>query len=123
MESQLPRLDVRDVKYSRSAYQPLAELQVIGNERRIVLRTEIPGIDLYYTFDGSNPDTNYPRYNGPLTIPPGADQLRIAPYRRGERIGEQLNLTITEMEKRRELKLRRAEREGERILKESVPKQ
>lgn len=103
MEAQFRRFEARGVKFARSVYEPRAELRKVDGEHRIVLFTQVPQIDLYYTFDGSNPDPFYPKYTGPLSIPPGAKQLRVVAYRNGERAGAQLNVGIADLVTRWEL--------------------
>jgi hexosaminidase len=118
MEAQFPRFDASGVKYARSAYEPRAELQRFDGESRVVLSVETPGIDLYYTFDGSNPDPFYPKYREPLPIPTGADQLRVVAFRHGQPVGVQLNVTIANLMRRLEL---REKYEAERRQNQTQP--
>jgi hexosaminidase len=97
LEPQFARFDARQVKYSRSAYQPMARLEEVGGEPRIILATEIPGLDLFYSFDGSDPDPFYPRYEEPLRVQVGAEQLRVASYRGAIAIGGELKVNLTEL--------------------------
>ena len=52
----------------------------------------MPGLTIYYTFDGTNPDNFYPKYTGvPLDIPKGASQIRAIAYRHDRLVSKQIN--------------------------------
>ncbi|GAA4306522.1 beta-N-acetylhexosaminidase [Compostibacter hankyongensis] len=102
MESQFPRFDAAGVKYARSAYDPIISgVKDSGGKLQVKLATEIDGLDIYYTFDGTEPDNHYPEYKGqPLDIPEGASEIRVITYRDGKPIGRQINCPLSEVEKR-----------------------
>jgi hexosaminidase len=101
MESQFPRFDTARVKYARSAYNAVVKPAISNGVLSVKLSTEIKGLDIYYTFDNTNPDTFYPRYSGEaLTFPAGADKLNIVTYRNGQKIGDQFTVSKEELEKR-----------------------
>jgi len=95
------------VRYARSLYDagftakkdPGAE-----DSLSIELFTEIPGLDIYYSFDNSNPDNFYPKYTHPLTVPKDADMLKVITYRDGRPIGRQLDMPINELRRRAGIK-------------------
>ena len=67
---------------------------------KIAITTEMPGLTLYYTFDGTDPDNFYPEYSGtPLDIPKGASEIRVIAYRHGHVISRQINHSLEELEK------------------------
>ncbi|MHA4810038.1 beta-N-acetylhexosaminidase [Flavitalea flava] len=100
MEKSFVRFDSAKVNYALSAYDPIVSLSEENGVKRISIRTEIPGLALHYSFDNGNPDLFYPSYYTPLSLPPGATWIRVAAFRNGKQIGKQINLTITELEKR-----------------------
>ena len=102
MEAQLPRLDAEGVKYARSAYNAVfTPVKAADGSLRVNLSTEIKGLDIYYTFDNTNPDAWYPKYNGtPLSFPIGATYLNVITYRDGRPVGQQINITKEELTKR-----------------------
>ncbi len=57
-KAQFPRLDAAGIKYARSAYNviytPIRNKD--GRTYTVKISTEIKGLDIYYTFDGTNPD-------------------------------------------------------------------
>jgi hexosaminidase len=102
LEAQFPRLDAAGIKYARSAYNAIAT-PARDNKGVLTLRlsTEIKGLDIYYTFDNSDPDPFYPRYNGqPLTFPKGAAQITVVTYRTGKQVGDQFPIKKEDLEKR-----------------------
>jgi hexosaminidase len=65
------------------------------------MSTEVSGLDIYYTFDNTNPDAYYPKYDGtPLKFPLGATQLNVITYRDGHPIGAQVNIKKEELARR-----------------------
>lgn len=102
MEAHFVRLDTAHIKYARSAYNAVVKpVRNTTGDLGIQLSTEIKGLDIYYTFDNTNPDTYYPRYNGQtLTFPAGAAQLNVVTYRNGKQVGEQFTVTKDDLQKR-----------------------
>ncbi|MDR3713222.1 MAG: alpha-N-acetylglucosaminidase TIM-barrel domain-containing protein [Puia sp.] len=100
MEKQMDLFDAASVNYSRSAYDPIVEFVREGKEKKIAIHSELPGVDLYYSFDNGNPDSFYPRYTSALSLPAGASWIRVAAYRNGRPIGKQINLSVAELDKR-----------------------
>jgi hexosaminidase len=62
-----------------------------GDTLKVELSTEIPGLNIHYTFDNSFPDEYYPKYTGPLTVPKDAITLRAISYRENKPIGRNDN--------------------------------
>ncbi len=107
VEGQFGRMDVETVKYSRSMFDAIIAVKkdVSANDSiTIDLSTEIAGLDMYYSWDNSNPDKFYPKYISTLTIPKDAVWLKIITYRDGAPIGRQINVTIADLKKRAGLK-------------------
>jgi hexosaminidase len=101
METQFPRLDAAGIKYARSAYNVIFTPTRSPDGIKIGLATEIKGLDIYYTFDNTNPDSFYPKYNGsPLSFPIGATQLNVITFRDGKPVGQQINISKDELTKR-----------------------
>jgi hexosaminidase len=102
MESEFHRMDVADIKYARSAYNViLTPKRGPDQELLVSMSTEVNGLDIYYTFDNTNPDPHYPKYNGtPVKFPIGAAQLNVITYRDGHPIGQQVNIKEEELAKR-----------------------
>ena len=102
MEAEFRRLDAADIKYARSAYNViLTPKRGTDREMTITMATEVSGLDIYYTFDNTNPDRWYPKYDGtPVKFPLGATQLNVITYRDGRPIGQQVNIKKDELTRR-----------------------
>lgn len=103
VETSFARMDVEEVKYARSMFDAIItpKKEVAANDSILVaLETEVQGLDIYYSFDNSNPDSFYPKYTGPLAIPKDASWLKVITYRDGKPIGRQINTTIADLQRR-----------------------
>jgi len=105
MEMEFQRMDADHIKYARSAYNViLLPKKVPGggnNDFAIAMATEISGLDIYYTFDDTNPDNTYAKYDGtPVKFPVGAAQINVITYRDGHPIGQQVNVKKEDLAKR-----------------------
>jgi hexosaminidase len=95
LESHFERFDLHGIDIARSAYEPSVRIDTRDRGiTRIHLSTEMPGVDLYYSCDGSTPDAYSARYSGPFDLPVGAERLRVAPYRDGKPIGQVLTVPV-----------------------------
>lgn len=100
-EAHFKRADQAVVNYSTSMYDPIVEVKkVTDSSIQVVLSTEIPGLDIHYSFDEFYPDFYYPVYNQPLLFPVGASSLKLVTYRNKQKIGKSINLPLDELKKR-----------------------
>lgn len=101
VESHFKRFDIAQVKYAPSMYDPIF-LATAGpaNTVRVELSTEIPGLDIHYTFDNSFPDQYYPKYSEPLTVPKDAVTLKVITYRDGKPIGRLITMQMVDLKGR-----------------------
>src|SRR6476620_696069 len=68
VEQHFARFDIADRKYSPAVYDPIFEVSRNADKSlKITLSTEVPDLDIHYSFDNSFPDHHYPVYKGPLT--------------------------------------------------------
>ncbi len=95
LEKQFPRLDAANIKYSTSMYNVVFKPERIENsDFGVTLTTEIKGLDIYYTFDNTNPDNFSAKFDGkPIQFPVGATYLNVIAYRDGKPIGKQINMS------------------------------
>ena len=103
VENEFGRLDVEQVKYARSMFDAIItpkKVPTAYDSITVDLGTEIAGLDIYYSFDNSNPDNFYPKYTTTLTIPKEAAWLKVITYRDGKPIGRQINVTIGDLQRR-----------------------
>jgi hexosaminidase len=100
VENEFTRMDEAQIKYSRSMFDPIFKTSADGNNLKLEMNTEIEGLDIYYSFDGSFPDNFYPKYSKPLIIPKDAVDVKVVTYRNGLRSGKIITLPVAELEKR-----------------------
>ncbi|HTR31424.1 MAG TPA: family 20 glycosylhydrolase [Puia sp.] len=103
VEGQFDRLDVEQVKYARSMFDAIITPKKDVNafdSITVDLGTEVAGLDIYYSFDNSNPDNFYPKYTSTLSIPKEAAMLKVITYRDGKPIGRQINVPIGDLQRR-----------------------
>jgi len=100
VEKEFERMDEAGVRYSRSMFDPIFKTTAEGAGLKLQMDTEIEGLDIYYSFDGSIPDNFYPKYSNPLIIPKDALEVKVVTYRDGKQVGKQIRLPVVELEKR-----------------------
>lgn len=104
-EAHFTRLDAAQVKYAPSLYDPIFEAEKDNTGNLLVsLSTEVPGLDIYYSFDNSFPDAFYPKYTTPLVVPTDARLLRVITYRNGKPLGRMQHMPVEELKKRAKAK-------------------
>jgi hexosaminidase len=101
VEQHFSYLNADSVRYSRSVYDPIVTaIKGTDNSMKIELTTEMPGLTIYYTFDGTDPDNFYPNYCGePLDIPKGASEIRAVAYKNGKVVSRQINKLLNDLKK------------------------
>ena len=101
VETHFQRFDASDRKYARSMYDAvLTPKHTADKKLAIELSTELPDLTIHYTFDGSDPDAHYPKYETPLKVPKNATMLRVVTCRNGRLIGRVISVSVAELEKR-----------------------
>jgi hexosaminidase len=98
VEKQFERFDISDTKYSRSMYDPIFTTTKDANDSLLIqLKTEIDGLDIYYSFDETEPDNFYPKYQNPLSVPKDAANLKVITYRDNKPVGKLIVMPIAEL--------------------------
>ncbi|MDF3076970.1 MAG: Beta-N-acetylhexosaminidase [Sphingobacteriaceae bacterium] len=101
VEDEFKRLDVREVNYSPAMYDPIvAATKDTTGVLTVNMRTEVEGLDIYYSFDNSFPDKFYPKYTSPVKVPIDAIQMRVITYRGGKPIGRMLSIPTKDLQNR-----------------------
>lgn len=96
--AQLPYLAASRIKYACSMFDPVISGKEEEGELKVSLTSEVPGLDIYYTFDGTNPDLFSSKYEGyPLRIPKGASEIRLVTYSEGKPAGHQINYPLSRL--------------------------
>jgi hexosaminidase len=102
LETHFPFFDRDQVKYSRAVYDPIIIPEKNSEGKmQITFSSEVKGLDIYYTFDGTLPDSYSSRFDQkPVEIPKGVTQIWATTYRDGKRLGEFLSITTEDLLKR-----------------------
>jgi hexosaminidase len=101
VEDHFGRFDAAKINYAPSIYDPIIEVRKNAQGQLIIdLSAEVPGLDIFYTVDNSIPNQYYPKYKGTITLPDGADMLRVITYRDNEPMGRLISLKTEELAKR-----------------------
>jgi hexosaminidase len=103
VEKHFARFDEAEIKYAPSVYDPsFSPVMTKDSLLKIELINEIPGLDVYYSFDNSYPDRFYPKYTEPLIAPKDATQLRVITYRGKTPVGRMITMPLGELKHRTE---------------------
>lgn len=101
VENHFERADMAEINHSRSMYNAIISPYKTEEENLYIeLSTEIDDLDIYYTFDNTNPDNFSPKYSSPLSIPKNATWLRVVTYRGKEPIGKTITLETKQLVER-----------------------
>lgn len=101
METHFGRADAAGINYSKAIYDPIIRTSTKDGKPMLELEGEIPGLDLYYSFDDTMPDNQSLHYTQPVPIPDGPVTLRVVAYRAGKPIGHLITLKRDDLLKRR----------------------
>lgn len=99
VEAQFERLDAAQVNYARSMFDvAVAPARDAAGSPAVEMTTELSGCDIYYTFDGTNPDPFTTKYAGaPVAIPGDASVVKAIAYRGGRPSGRLLTLNVKDL--------------------------
>ena len=100
-EQHFRRADMADINYARSMYNAIitTEADSLGTIR-VTLATEIPGLDIYYSFDNTTPDLHGTKYTEPVIVPLNASRITVMTYRGKEPVGALIRLDTKELQAR-----------------------
>jgi len=87
------RLDAQGVRYAVSAFSPWPHH--VRNEGLIDLSftTEVNGIDIHFTFDGTTPDTTSRKFTDPITLG-GWEKITAQSFMNGKAVGYPISLVL-----------------------------
>ncbi len=105
VEKHFDRFDAAQIKYSKAVYDPIFTMsRKPDSSLQIELKTEAPGLDIYYSFDNSFPDNFYPKYKAPLIVPKEAAMLKVITYKGDNPVGRMITMPVEEIRKRADKK-------------------
>ncbi len=101
VEQHFKRLDVAETKYAPSVYDPIFSVSRSADKQLMIeLSTEVPGLDIYYSFDNSFPGRFYPKYTEKLSPPKDATTLKVITYKGKQPVGRMLSMPVDELSRR-----------------------
>lgn len=99
-ENQFLRSDEANSNYSKALYDAIVKTSTINGKMNLEIDSEVPGLDIFYTLDGTMPDNYSPKYTQTVVIPDGPVTVRVITYRNSEPIGHMIILTPDELKRR-----------------------
>jgi hexosaminidase len=101
VEEEFKRLDFAETKYSPGVYDPIFKVTRAADRSVLVdMSSEVPGLDIYYSFDNSMPDRFYPKYTDKLSLPKDATMLKVVTYKGKQQVGRMISMPVDELNKR-----------------------
>ena len=101
VEKHFIRADYAGTNYARSMYNAIVSPYLDEDSKlKIKLSTEFKGLDIFYTFDNTDPYNLSLKYANPLSVPKNATRIRMITYKDGKPVGKLISLRIDELEKR-----------------------
>ena len=96
VEAQFQRLDAAQVNYARTMYDvSVTAVRDASGKPAVRMSTELSGCDIYYTFDGTNPDSFTAKYGGePVLIPGDASVVKAIAWRGGRAAGREFSASL-----------------------------
>lgn len=92
VEKQFDRSAIAGINFSPAIYDAIITVQSKDGKMTINLESEMPGLDIFYSFDGSMPNIFSAKYANPFDLPEGPVTLRVVTYRNGKQIGHLITL-------------------------------
>jgi hexosaminidase len=100
VEKQFQRSEIEGVNYSSAIYDAIIKVKEKDGKMLVDMDSEVPGLDIYYSIDGSMPGIYSIKYTKPVELPAGPIILRVVTYRNGRQIGHLIILNPEELKKR-----------------------
>ena len=102
METHFGRSDVADINYSRAVYDAIVKTTLKDGKIWLEMEGEAPGLDIFYSIDGTMPDDHSLKYYHSVELPEGPITLRVITWRDGKPIGHLITLNRAALEQRAE---------------------
>lgn len=100
VENQFSRSDVAGVNYSTAIYDAKVKTHQKDGKLMLDLDSEISGLEIYYTLNGTMPDDHSAKFVQSVEVPDGPITLRVITYRGGKPIGHLITLERNTLERR-----------------------
>lgn len=100
MEAHFERADYANINYCKAVYDAGIKTSKSGENLILTMTTELSDLDIFYTIDGTMPDSKSIKYSQPVELPLADNTLRAITYRNGKPIGHLITLNDAELRKR-----------------------
>jgi hexosaminidase len=100
VENHFDRAEISGIRYSTAIYDPIINIKTKDGKMILVMESEVPWLDIYFSVDGSMPDNSSVKYVKPAEIPEGPVTLRVITYRNGKEAGHLITLRPEDLKKR-----------------------
>jgi hexosaminidase len=100
VENQFGRWDAADVNYSKAMYDPIVKSSLNGDQLKLEISTEDPGLRVYYSIDNTMPDNHSPEFTGPVVMPINDFNLRVIAYKNGKPVSHLIVLDKDQLKAR-----------------------
>jgi hexosaminidase len=100
VENQFERSDIAGINYSTAIYDAIISIRSKDGKKILEMNSEVPGLDIFYSVDGSMPDNYSPKYANPVELPEGPLTLRVITWRNDKPIGHLITLKPEDLKKR-----------------------
>ncbi len=68
LRTKFAQLEAQNIRYANSAFSPWIRHQGVGEAIEYTLDTEVEGLDIYYTTDGTEPNLSSSKFTGPFQL-------------------------------------------------------
>jgi hexosaminidase len=92
LESHFSRFEASQKSIIKAVYDPVVKVKEVDGELRVRLSSEMPNVDIYYTYDNSFPNQYRDKVTGDIVIPEGDLSLKVVTYRNGRQLGRMLSI-------------------------------
>ena len=99
IEAQVQRLDNAQVDYARTVYDvAITPARDSAGKLTLHMSSELSGTDIYYTIDGTNPDSFMLKYPGtPVVVPEEVPVVKAVAWRDGKPSGRVLSIPMRDL--------------------------
>jgi hexosaminidase len=100
VENQFGRSEIQGVNYSLAMYDAIINVKSKDGKVIVEMDSEVPGLNIYYSIDGSMPGIYSLKYSKPVELPEGPITVRVVTYRNGKQIGHLITLRPEDLKRR-----------------------
>jgi len=99
-ENHFNRFDTKNTNISKAVFDPEVKVYLKDNKLMCELKNTVTNSEIFYTIDNTYPVKFGQKYIEPFEIPTGKLSLRTQTFQNGKKIGRELLIPRTELEKR-----------------------